>query len=139
MTNKTKAAIEEAAKLPTAEETLQTIYERNHKTVIDARIIPNKFPSAYRETAIAAIESHTAAHTAGLRDQIADLERENNNYRIVYDSVVKNRDELRERVKELEDNRKSECIAFANWLSNQVLRGRSIDKLWRDYEKEVLK
>lgn len=89
MIPKTKSAIEEAAKLPTAYQSAQ-----EHNAV-------DKYGKPQSEV-LAAIESHTAAHTAALRDQIADLDRENNNYRLVYDSVVKNRDELRERVKELE-------------------------------------
>lgn len=28
---------------------------------------------------------------------------------------------------------KPECLAFANWLSNQDYAGRTIEKLWSDY------
>src|SRR5690554_1220224 len=63
MTNKTKAAIEEAAKLPTAEETLQIAYDTikanqssDHKDV--------------DPVLLHAIESHTQAHTEGLRERL---------------------------------------------------------------------
>lgn len=33
---------------------------------------------------------------------------------------------------------KQEAIAFANWISNQVLAGRTITRLWDDFQKETL-
>lgn len=34
-------------------------------------------------------------------------------------------------------DREKECKSFANWLSNTVIAGRTIDKLWNDYINEI--
>jgi len=39
-----------------------------------------------------------------------------------------------ERLKKLH---KSEAIALANWLSNTVIAGRTIERLWNDYQLEI--
>ena len=71
MTNKTKAAVEEAAKLPTAEETLQIAYDT----------IKANQSSEHKDVdpvLLHAIESHTASHTAGLRERVKELETATN-------------------------------------------------------------
>lgn len=65
MNNKTKAAIEEAAKLPTAEEVLRKFCGEN---------ILNGGFYAGPKFALQAIESHTQAHTEGLRERVKELE-----------------------------------------------------------------
>lgn len=92
MTNKTKAAIEEAAKLPTAEETLE-------KTGVQ---MTDFISSSGYSGCIAAIESHTQAHTEGLIKE-RDLHESNADFFQV--ELCKSNEllgELRERVKELE-------------------------------------
>ena len=63
MTNKTKAAIEEAAKLPTALEVFNK--HTNQRMMHDPYII-----AAMQEYA----DSHTAAHAAALRERVKELE-----------------------------------------------------------------
>lgn len=70
MTNKTKAAIEEAAKLPTAEETLNTV-------VGDGCNFRKLFGDNDTDWVIKAIESHTQSHTEGLRERVKELEADN--------------------------------------------------------------
>lgn len=70
MTNKTKAAIEVAAKLPTAEETLR-------KHIDNSDPMNQPFDEMYvgeTNAMIDAIESHTAAHTAALQESVKELE-----------------------------------------------------------------
>lgn len=74
MTNKTKAAIEEAAKLPTAEETLSAAYKEAGWMY---QLSVASGSCDHVSIALAAIESHTAAHTAALRERVKELEGEN--------------------------------------------------------------
>lgn len=39
--------------------------------------------------------------------------------------------------KEVAESEKKNCIAFANWLSNQVLNGKTIVNLWDEYKNEI--
>src|SRR5690606_1840120 len=150
------------SKLPTAEQ-----FYIEHAS---SKNIPTDF---YVNEITEIIESHTASHTAALREDNAklahfnevintectririELGEEGGRVAALRDTVKAMGDtyidlerryikserlliETQERVKDLGGSRKSDCIAFANWLSNQVLGGRSIEKLWRDYETEVL-
>lgn len=77
MTAKQKAAIEEAAKLPTAEETLR-------KHIDNSDPMNQPFDEMYvgeTNAMLDAIESHTAAHTAALQERVKELEAENERYR----------------------------------------------------------
>ena len=71
MNNKTKAAIEEDAKLPTAEETLSQAYKAAGWR-FDLSVLPTGCP--HESLALKAIESHTQAHTKGLRERVRMLE-----------------------------------------------------------------
>lgn len=64
MTAKEKAAIEEAAKLPTAYQTLNHHLSRVGLTLA----------TAHESILLDAVESHTAAHTAALQERVKELE-----------------------------------------------------------------
>ena len=117
MTNKTTAAIEEAAKLPTAYQTLNHHLSRVGLTLA----------TAHESILLDAIESHTQAHTEGLREQLMILDKdfchlsaENSDLSSHIEVVRYNNKILRERVKELE-SRKSLGIQEARELVNQML------------------
>jgi hypothetical protein len=91
MTNKTKAAIEEAAKLPTSEETLSQTY-KSAGWRYDISVLPTGCP--HESLALDAIESHTAAHTAGLRERVKELESKIASYESAIDGLKKVVDSL---------------------------------------------
>lgn len=80
-------------KLPTAEETLN----QHLSGVYNPFGHPN-----LKSSFIAAIESHTAAHTAGLREEIRQLQSDVAHNADKALEIAMERDALRERVKELE-------------------------------------
>src|SRR5690606_3275197 len=91
MTAKQKAAIEVAAKLPTAEETLR-------KHIDNSDPMNEPFDEMYvgeTNAMLDAIEFHTAAYTAALWSDIKQLQR-------LLENSIEAGEELRERVKELE-------------------------------------
>jgi|GEM_PF-3398665 len=82
------------------QKTAQQILATYHPIGCDHELKTDLWPDS---TVIDAMQEYSDQQNAELRNQIADIERENSEYSAVYDSVVKNRDELRERVKELEE------------------------------------
>lgn len=40
-------------------------------------------------------------------------------------------------LKAMEQYAEQEAKAYANWLSNQVVAGRTMTKLWNDYREQV--
>lgn len=95
MNNKTKAAIEEAAKLPTEEETLNTV-------VGDGCNFRKLFGDNDTDWVIKALESHTAAHTERLREKLRIETQKAKAFGHALDIAAKDELALKERVKELE-------------------------------------
>lgn len=42
-----------------------------------------------------------------------------------------------ERLEEMDKHAEKEAKAYASWLSNTVIRGRTASKLWDDYKAEI--
>jgi|SRR5690606_13327521 len=83
MTAKQKAAIEVAAKLPTAEETLR-------KHIDNSDPMNEPFDEMYvgeTNAMLDAIESHTAAHTTALQERVKELEAQNERYRKALEDI----------------------------------------------------
>ena len=99
MTNKNKAAIEEAAKLPTAEETLSAAYKEAGWMY---QLSVASGSCDHVSIALAAIESHTQTHTAALREEIKQLQSDVAHNADKALEIAVERDALQERVKELE-------------------------------------
>lgn len=87
------------------------------------------------------MQEYASQQTEALTDQIKDLERENAEYRAVYDSVVKSRDELRqenERLREESERWKNKTKMYQKY-HKEMNFAMNQNKVLRDGIKEALK